>query len=227
MRTVWIAAAAGVVVLAVLVVLAVTSGRSDDGADPTSAPSTALASTAGSTPGSTPAASTPAPGPTVSDAPTTPAASAEPSSAAPGVLPTPTPRPDGRAVTLAPIESPAEPSPGVTARVASIRAVTGKAELPGEVGGPALEVTVEVHNGTDEPLDLSLAVLNVYSGPGLTPELPLSTGSRAFPDEVAPGADATGVFVHTVGVADRGDVTIELDLGVGTTIALFRGPAGV
>ncbi|ASR56537.1 hypothetical protein CBP52_17165 [Cellulomonas sp. PSBB021] len=221
-----IAAAAGVVVLAVLIVLAVTSGRSDDGANPTSAPSTAAASTPGSTAGAT-TASTPAPGPTVSDAPTTPAASAEPSSAAPGVLPTPTPRPDGRAVTLAPIESTAEPSPGVTARVASIRAVTGKAELPGEVGGPALEVTVEVHNGTDEPLDLSLAVLNVYSGPGLTPELPLSTGSRAFPGEVAPGADATGVFVHTVAVADRGDVTIELDLGVGTTIALFRGPAGV
>ena len=58
---------------------------------------------------------------------------------------------------------------GVTAKVAKIEKVTGESVLPGEVAGPGLRLTVVVHNGTDEALDLRGAVLNLYLGKDRTP----------------------------------------------------------
>ena len=127
-----------------------------------------------------------------------------------------------------PVTGEGTPSPGVTSRVSLIEAVQGTAELPGEVGGPSLRVTVEVTNGTDAALDLTGAVVNLYYGADDAPALPLGQpGVQPFPSSAAAGAVASGTYVFNVPVDERGNITVELDLSVDSSTILFRGPAGV
>ncbi|MBC7631153.1 MAG: hypothetical protein H7290_06730, partial [Flavobacterium sp.] len=74
---------------------------------------------------------------------------------------------------------------GTTARPSSIRQVDGKAELPGEVGGPSISVTVAVTAG--KAIDFSQTVVNAYYGADTTPATPLSTGTTALTGKLAAG----------------------------------------
>jgi hypothetical protein len=127
-----------------------------------------------------------------------------------------------------PVDEEGTPEAGVTAAVSKIEAVEGTAELPGEVGGPSLRVTVQIDNETGSELDLSFAVVNLYYGADLKPALPLGQpGVEPFPGSVDAGRSASGTYVFNVPVDERDDITIELDLSVDSTVVLFRGPAGV
>lgn len=125
-----------------------------------------------------------------------------------------------------PLTDTAAPVSGVDAVVTSIEAVQGQATRPGEIAGPALRFTLEVRNRTDQAVDLSAAVVNLYVGPEAAPAGAVQEpGARAFPPAVASGQVATGVWVFTVPEAERGDVSLELDLGVSSSVVLFRGSA--
>ncbi|WP_019135049.1 hypothetical protein [Cellulomonas massiliensis] len=167
--------------------------------------------------------SSPAPGGPTASATSRPASpspsatrSSSPTSPAPGGRPTAAP---------VPITATATPVRGVTAHVARIEAVTGKAELPGEVGGPALRVTVQVDNGTRKAVDLRGLVVNLYVGRDAAPAVELSTGERAMPDSVAPGKSASGVWVFTVPADERDLVAVEVDLATDVPVVVFRGEA--
>lgn len=117
----------------------------------------------------------------------------------------------------------AQPDAGVTAKVTRVENVTGESILPGEVEGPALRLTVLVDNGTAEPLDLRGAVLNLYQGKARSPATALlEPGGVPFPAELAPGADATGVFVFRVATKSRAGIEVELDLTPTSTIVAFE-----
>lgn len=132
--------------------------------------------------------------------------------------------PDGRPLLApAPIDATVEPAAGVKVRVAKVESVTGEAVLPGEVGGPAARVHVEVANSTDAPLDLTYAVLNAYTGADLTPAGELSQGGTPFPPSVDPGETATAAYVVRIGPSQRDLVRLEVDLGGAAAVALFEG----
>lgn len=139
----------------------------------------------------------------------------EPSSADPGQAT------DGnRAVGL---KAEATSAPGVTARLARIDSVRATASLPGEVGGPALAITVKVTNETGKKLDLALGVVNAYYGPERTPAVSVaSDGEVPFPASVASGESAKGVYVFQVPEKAR-PVRVELDLGNGADVVVFKG----
>ncbi|MEI7057877.1 hypothetical protein WBG06_18780 [Nocardioides sp. CCNWLW239] len=140
---------------------------------------------------------------------------ADPSSADPGQ-----PTDGNRAVGL---KAEATSAPGVTARLAKIDAVQATASLPGEVGGPALEITVKVTNQTGKKLDLALGVVNAYYGPERTPAVSVaSDGEVPFPASVADGTSATGVYVFQIPEKAR-PVRVELDLGNGADVVVFKG----
>ena len=165
----------------------------------------------------------PSPTPTAdgSPAPTEPAA--EPTEAAPegpGEI-----RPTAEPV---PLDAPAAPTAEVSATITSIEPVIGEANVPGEVGGPSLRVTVTITNETAERLDLTSAVVNLYYGPDRTPAISLlQPGQQDFPTSVDAGRGGEGVFVFRVPPEERGDVLIELDLSVDATVVLFTGAAPV
>lgn len=177
--------------------------------DTTPAP-TVDAGTPGATPASTPASTTAS----------TPASPPADTPAAPVETP-----PPAASVTV-PIDAEAEVTAGVTARIASLEAVTGTAMQPGEVGGPALRATIELVNSTDAPIDLRGAVVNLAYGASSTPASPIAQpGGEPFAQSVAAGETAKGVYVFTVPDAGRDNVRIELDVRLGGPIPVFEGPA--
>lgn len=200
----------GLLVVAAAVVVGVLASRGSVAAVPTSPAGTA--------------SSTPAP-----SGDGTASSSARPATSSPSASPSPPPvssAPGGRPTAApVPITATAAPVRGVTARVARIEAVTGKAELPGEVGGPALRLTVEVDNDTRKAVDLRGLVVNLYVGRDAAPAVELSTGERAMPDSVAPGKSATGVWVFTVPADERDPIAVEVDLATDVPVVVFRGEA--
>ncbi|MFD2797251.1 hypothetical protein ACFS27_27075 [Promicromonospora vindobonensis] len=124
----------------------------------------------------------------------------------------------------APFGTEVTPEPGVSVTVPSVKEVTGEANVPGEVGGPALRFAVELTNGTGKVLDLRTVVVNAYYGPDRTPATPLlKPGGKAFEPEVAVGGSAGGAFVFSVPTEFQDQVELEVDAGVGKAIAIFTG----
>lgn len=217
-----VAAAVVLLVVVAALVLVVATRGADDGADgpgpSAEAPSSPVPSATDPTDG--PSEEPPRePTPTESPAPEPPATAApgEGDGEAPVARPTADP---------VPLEEPARPTPEVEARITRIEAVEGEANLPGEVGGPALRITVSVDNATSAPLDLTFAVVNLYFGQERSPAIELlRPGGEEFPAEVDAGGEATGVFVFLVPEGERDDVLVELDLSTESTVVLFEGVA--
>jgi len=214
-RLAWWWWAIGAAVVLVALVLAVVLTRSDD----TDTAATGTASTATVRESIDPSkGSPPDPSSSPSAGDETPTATPEEPTAEPEPAPTQT----------VPVDEEGTPEAGVTAAVSKIEAVEGTAEVPGEVGGPSLRVTVQIDNQTGSELDLSFAVVNLYYGEDMKPALPLGQpGVEPFPGSVDAGGSASGTYVFNVPVDERDDITIELDLSVDSTVVLFRGPAGV
>lgn len=125
-----------------------------------------------------------------------------------------------------PLTEEVAPVPGVVVSIGSLEAVEGEAQGPGEVGGPALRFTLSMRNDGDTPVSLTSTVVTVYSGPEQLPAVDLrGPGGVPLPEEVAPGATVTGVFIFTVPPEDRDEVRIGVDYTVGVPIVVFEGSA--
>lgn len=152
-------------------------------------------------------------------------ASSDTDDAEPGPRVDPATAPEPReTLDPAPFDAVATPEPGVTVAVPSVEDVTGQANVPGEVGGPALRFAVELTNGTGKVLDLRTVVVNAYYGPDRTPATSLlKPGGKPFEPEVAAGGSASGAFVFSVPTEFQDQVELEVDAGVGKAIAIFTG----
>lgn len=167
------------------------------------------------------------------DATPTPDASATP----PASNPSPTPDPDndeGAAEadareTLPPEEltDPVAVDGGPIVSVGSIESVTGEAVLPGEVSGPAVRIAVDVENTTKKPIELTAAVVTLYTGADDLQASPVSKpAGKAFPSEVAPGEVARGAFVFELPEDRRDGVRVEVDLSLSDPLIAFEGDIG-
>ena len=217
--------AAAVLLVALAAFFIVKSTEDPQSVSAPASASTTLESTGTTNPSIavTPSPSVPSPSQGTSAAPP-PMASANvtPSSSA-GVAPAAgTPRPTPPPVSLT---ASATPVGGVVTTLARIEKVQGVSNLPGEIAGPALRVTVRFSNNTAAPVDLSGTVVNLYTGKELTPAIPLTQpGGRPFPASVQSGASADGVFVFNVPLSERSAVRIEVDLSNQGNVLLFQGP---
>lgn len=170
------------------------------------------------TPSST-ASAVPPTGPTAP--PTDPPTSAAPSPTDTQTAP-PAP-PDGPTV---PLGEPAEIIRALTATVAQVEAVTGEAQGPGEVAGPAVRFTVVIDNGTGAEISLANTVINAYYGEDQIPADTVSgPGASAFPSVVAPGGSASGVFVFDIPADGRALVRVTVDYSASTPVIAFEGAA--
>ncbi|WP_104136202.1 MULTISPECIES: hypothetical protein [unclassified Cryobacterium] len=125
-----------------------------------------------------------------------------------------------------PLTDPAVAVPGVVFRISELEAVEGVARGPGEIAGPSLRFAVSVRNDTAAPVSLTSTVVNFFFGAVQSPATELAApGGVPFPDEVAVGATAQGVFVFTVPADERDEVQIAVDYSAGVPIVLFEGAA--
>lgn len=133
----------------------------------------------------------------------------------PAVLPEMAPVEPGQTVTT---------DDGIAVTVTSMEAVDGKAIAPGDVSGPAIRYTVEIANDSSADLDLGFTAVNAYIGDARTPALGLTEpGGSPFAGIVGPGAEATGVYIFTVPLAERANVTLIVDYRAGSPAVVFTG----
>jgi hypothetical protein len=111
---------------------------------------------------------------------------------------------------------------GVSARLTEVTAVEAEAHLPGEFSGPAVALTIEVSNGSEESIslatvtaDLTFDGLSAY--PVLDPERPQFSG------ELAPGDTTSGSYVFTLDPAQRDDVALRLSYSTEAPTVIFAG----
>jgi hypothetical protein len=202
-------AAALCAVLAVLAVLAARSG--DDGTAAAASPSH-------------PAGATASPYPTEVVLPT-------------GTVPPPPPTPEATGptedatalpVSLPPVElgEEAATEDGITAAVEDLAAVEGSATGPGQVAGPAVQVTVRITNGTGAPVSLDAVAVDLATGPDAAPASPLEDASYApFRGTVEPGGEAVGVYLFTVPEDGRDNLTVSVGYQAGAPYLVFTGSA--
>ena len=170
-------------------------------------------------PASTAASSVSDPQPTRSSVPPVPTAAVTPS-----VLPADkTARPRAE---LAPVglNDVVRGEDGVRLAITSIESVQGQAVQAGEVGGPALRVTVTVTNGGEGTLDASHIVVNGYYGADRRPAPSLiQPGGVPFFGTLSAGQSTYGIYVLTIPTDQRANVWISVDYRVSAPVVVFRG----
>jgi hypothetical protein len=198
-------AIAGVVLLAVGIAL-VFAFSGDHGTEP-------AAGAAATTPSSS---STSAPAP--SAAPTSDAS--QPSSAS-------NPEDPPAALPAVPLDAAAQVGDGVSATLPRIEEIHGSGTGPGNIAGPAIRVTVRIHNGTAAPVSVDAVAVNMAYGSDMTPASPLDDPSQApFQGTVGPGKSVDGVYVFRVPSGARDSVTVEVGYKAGAPLLHFTGPVG-
>ena len=197
-------------------------------------------------------AATPAPAATpggaVSSATTGPGATAAPSTAAPGPTKTPTstlppeetapvqpPKAGSTAETVAPrpevtkkavkLDKPSTVSSGVVVRITEVKAIKAKAQLPGEVAGPAVALTVVVKNSSGKPVDLSAVVVNLLDSEQAPGTEMSAEPARPLSGRLASGKSCTGIYVFTVGASRRNPISVSVTLAGESPVVLFTGNA--
>lgn len=183
-----------VALAAVVIALVVYQGRDDD-------PDAAAADP-------TPTASRPSTEPTTPSTPWTPPS-------APTATPTP-----GKPVGL---DDEAPLKDGSTVSIEKVKPVTSTAKGPGEIEGPAIQVTLAIDAGS-KPVDLSTIAVNAFYGPDQTPAITASgPGGEPFTGTIKAGGERRGVYIFNVPANARDDVVIEVFTEASEAPVRFRG----
>lgn len=112
---------------------------------------------------------------------------------------------------------------GVEVEVTRVRAVDAKPTVPGQTGGAALAVDLEVVNKTDAELNLGSLIVNVADDAG-RPSAPLEAKpGKPLPSTVKAGGTATGVYVFAAVKTKSKAVVIQVIVSPDLPMATFEG----
>ena len=122
-----------------------------------------------------------------------------------------------------PLDAVADFGGQITTKLTDIAAIDAQARVPGELSGPALAITIEVSNDSTDPIGLDSVSVNV-EGNGGAPASPITTDPAApFSGVLMPGEKKTGVYVFTIPVESRSDLSVTVLYSVGSPVVLFTG----
>lgn len=120
--------------------------------------------------------------------------------------------------------APAQLPGSMTARIVASKAITAEATQAGEISGPAVQVVVELVNGSATAVSVNAVTVNGYYGSDLTPASPIvpKSTSPGFSGTVEPGAKATGTYVFTVPKKSQSSFVLTVSAVAGGPIAVFK-----
>lgn len=111
----------------------------------------------------------------------------------------------------------------VTARLGAISPLEATATLPGEIGGPALAITVDIANGRAEPIGLDAVTVSLIDGAGNAASEISGEPASPLAGALQPGQQASGVYVFTVPTADQANLSLTVNYSAGAPTVLFTG----
>lgn len=116
---------------------------------------------------------------------------------------------------------------GVTATVVKLAAVDAEAAGAGEIGGPAVAVTIALRNGTSKTLPLGAVNVQMVYGSEQTPATPVDGDPQAkdFTGSLDPKDRQKGVYLFTIPPDERDEVTITVSHASLSPIVAFQGVA--
>ena len=99
--------------------------------------------------------------------------------------------------------------------------VTGS--LPGEQSGPGIELTIEITNQSQGPIDLNAVTVDLtdaadVSASPIEPPEPI-----ALAGELSVGGSTTGRYQFTLPLEDRDDATVRVSYSADAPTVLFTG----
>lgn len=111
-------------------------------------------------------------------------------------------------------------------RIMRIESVHGLARGTGEIAGPALRLTLRMSNGSDSPVSLEGAVIDLASGAAQNPAPTLSgPGAEPFQGEIPAGRSMTAVYVFAVPVDERDRLRVAVSYVSDAPVVVLAGAA--
>lgn len=127
-----------------------------------------------------------------------------------------------RAVSL---DATAHFTSAIAARLTRVEAISAKGNGPGEISGPALELTIKITNDSKSSIDLGNAVVNLADS-RKQPGLPIAGApAKPFSGTLSGGRSAVGIYVFTVPVGHRAPVSVTVSYTAAAPVVLFVGNA--
>jgi hypothetical protein len=121
------------------------------------------------------------------------------------------------------ISASAKPNKDVVVKLVDIAAVNATATEPGEVSGPAAQITVRIKNSGAQPLNVDSADVELTDSAG-NAGVPVTTSATdVFHGQIAAGAAATGVYVFRLPTNRRNPVVVRVTYTAGAPVAGFTG----
>lgn len=117
----------------------------------------------------------------------------------------------------------AELEGGVNVTVSEVEALDVTATTPGEIAGPAVALTLTVENTSDEPIDLSTAMVSVTGSKDSLGQPTTSEPYSPFSGSVEPGKTSSGIYVFRLPADERDSLEVTVEYIAGAPIALFAG----
>jgi len=112
---------------------------------------------------------------------------------------------------------------GLNAKVLSNQKINFTARLPGELSGPAVKVTVQFTNTSRAAISLANVVLNDADAAGTPMSSVTSAPAAPVSGSLAPGQQATGVYVFSLPPGFRNPCKLSLSYSTAAPVVLFVG----
>jgi hypothetical protein len=114
---------------------------------------------------------------------------------------------------------------GVATAITNVSAVITTATGPGEIAGPAVAVQVQITNNSATPFNMDSVFVTLNDSGGTPGQPSTSDPASALTGELAPGAQAAGVYVFRVSTAGRNPITILVSNSDSAEVVSFVGDA--
>ena len=113
---------------------------------------------------------------------------------------------------------------GVTVTVSGVRKINTTAELPGEIAGPGVQLTIVFRNGSSAPIDLGNVVVDLQDAAGVSATSMTATPAKPVSGSLNSGATATGSYVFTLGRNFSSPAHLSVSYSAQAPVVLFSGP---